>query len=388
MHRVGMFVCLMGCVHAPPRSALATPPLAVLALERWGDMHVVAVSINGGRPITLLVDTGAEVSGIDKAVAARLQLASQGVATFRGIGGSAQGEWIEVTSASVSGFELLPSKARWGTTDMKSKTHRDVEGVLGMDVLGRFQLFFDNSGDRLELRAPSSAGPLEGLGTELKTLDLSAVIAIVEKASAGDAAAKGWMLDTGAMSHLIAGAKTLTTERAGAQKKHSFYGIGGEETMQWSHLDAFAIDGLSLRGVPISWRKDRTFGPRLAGLLGASILDGFDWQFDPQTHLLRLQENHRHHAPDTETCIGARLVPAGDESQYWVFGEVEPDSPAGTAGIHAGDLLWLMNGDTAINLDPSYVRRELCRADGSSVVIQIVQHGKPSWVQFHPQATP
>jgi hypothetical protein len=104
-----------------------------------------------------LVDTGANRSALDAAVARALHLPDEGGTTVEGTGGV-----VEVSSTTVPRFTLGPVTTRLSPTvsDLSGLAGPDgaaVAGILGSDLFGQRVLTFDFERDRLALSAAGEA---------------------------------------------------------------------------------------------------------------------------------------------------------------------------------------------------------------------------------------
>jgi hypothetical protein len=106
---------------------------------------VVPVTINHSGPYNFLLDTGTQLTVIDRALAAELHLAGDGEASVRsaGLRGSATLtalDLIEAGTRQVAGLKVVV----FDLAIQQGKT-RDMRGILGEDFLERFDLLIDNA---------------------------------------------------------------------------------------------------------------------------------------------------------------------------------------------------------------------------------------------------
>ena len=148
---------------------LTNEGFATMALKRGGDdqMEVLGrVTVNGIRG-RFLVDTGAQVSVIDKRSVKHFKLTTEKTATrvFGALGG--RGERLR--AALATGFVVGPAEMHpfiFGVANLgplnESRERRDgdFDGIIGVDVLRTYQFIIDYRGQRMFVRLddPKNAG--------------------------------------------------------------------------------------------------------------------------------------------------------------------------------------------------------------------------------------
>ncbi len=121
---------------------VASVPLKIIN----GHQIFLAVSINHSGPYRFLLDTGSQITLIDPSLAAELHLNAWGSANVINAAGS-------LTSASYAQVDLLEAGPHAVTNqtvlvdDLQrvNSTIHPIQGVLGEDFLGRFDMLIDNA---------------------------------------------------------------------------------------------------------------------------------------------------------------------------------------------------------------------------------------------------
>jgi hypothetical protein len=125
---------------------------------------ILAVSVNHSGPYNFLLDTGAQMTMVDPALAAELHLNTQGSAGVAGVGflasaPVAQLDLLEVGSHAVANQKVL-------VFDFENSHSVDLHlfrGVLGEDFLGEFDMLIDNAHNLLCLDdSPAMAADVKG----------------------------------------------------------------------------------------------------------------------------------------------------------------------------------------------------------------------------------
>jgi predicted aspartyl protease len=126
-------------------------------LVNLGQWFAVNVCINHQGPYRFVVDTGANVTVISSALAAKLDLRTSGTMLVHGVGGSAAAKFTTLTQWSMGNVSmhaeqietLPPSEFAVGTV---------ADGFIGTDVLSRFgAIDIDYNFDALRLAEPEQA---------------------------------------------------------------------------------------------------------------------------------------------------------------------------------------------------------------------------------------
>lgn len=108
------------------------------------------VSIDSGPPLSFLIDTGAEISGVTPEVARTYGFAQTGSRTVIGIAGRQ-----EVATVRVSGLRFAHSDSADMEALLFSRQAMGADGYLGIDSLADQRIEFDFVNNRMQLRRSS-----------------------------------------------------------------------------------------------------------------------------------------------------------------------------------------------------------------------------------------
>lgn len=125
-------------VAASSAPARPTGPVTV-PIQMAGRSVIVPVTLNGTLSAALLLDTGASMTMISHRVANSLSLLTSRSGVLAGIGGTIRAKIARIDSVKVGAAEV---------TDLSVSIHDlsrnpTIDGLLGMDFLGRFQVSVD-----------------------------------------------------------------------------------------------------------------------------------------------------------------------------------------------------------------------------------------------------
>jgi len=121
-----------------PYSSAFRPPAPVLALRVGAPGRETALGL------VALVDTGADLSVLPRAVVEALALPQVSTTRIQGVTGVGETTAVHAATLDLSGTSLLAEVVAWGD-----------EAILGRDVLGRFVLELDGPRETLTLAVPS-----------------------------------------------------------------------------------------------------------------------------------------------------------------------------------------------------------------------------------------
>lgn len=139
----------------PPHATLEQTPIppstALVPLERIGSLFVVTILVNDTRSARLILDTGASHTILSRTIARDLDLWSQRPAasvTMHTAGGAVQADLMQIDSIRIGGVDVRQSIA--AIHDLPDAPP-DIEGLLGLSVLGHFEVTLDTARNRLLL---------------------------------------------------------------------------------------------------------------------------------------------------------------------------------------------------------------------------------------------
>lgn len=327
---------------APGRTATAWTPI-----ELHRNRYVYLRGEVNGVPTDIVLDSGAGMTVVDRALAAKLGLRVEGELEARGTGGNVGAGLTSGLVVKVAGAEVGPLAA--AVLDLEGvgrRLGRPLPLILGKELFHAAVVDLDYPAARLRLLDASSfryEGPGRKLALEPAEDGHRSVRLTVE---GGEPALVG--LDTGQ-----GGALTLfrhfAEERgllAGRRVSETLGGgVGGATTSKVATLRSVGIAGYELRGVPASFHADDVRGAfdtkRQDGNLGAGILARFRVLFDYAREAIWLEPGPRLDAPFAKDKTG--LVAEWKDGALAVA-FVASGSPAEAAGWKTGERIAALDG--------------------------------------------
>lgn len=378
-------------VFAPPAEMLAdtrylkTPGVAHLPF-RYDEKHVwLKASMNGGPPEDFILDTGASVTVIDSAAAARYGLRVEGKMQAQGAGAAGGASFSQVDSIRVAGSDgdgvTLTGQ---NVAVLSVNPHlepffwKPVAGILGYDFISRFVIEIDFAAQTLVLHDPK-AFIYEGKGQAIP-LTMAGNIPVL-KAKIDDAFEGDFRLDVGSGSTV-----DIHTPFARANKMQEHMtktlvvtggGFGGTFQSTIGRMKKMTIGPYSWTDPLVSLSGAETGGlasEDYAGNIGNQILDRFKCTFDYEHRVVYLEPAARYTERDRFSMAGVAVVKHADE---YSVAQVLPGSAAESAGLKVGDVV------VALDAKPiaSYGAGDLARMfesakPGDKHVVEVRREGK------------
>jgi predicted aspartyl protease len=258
----------------------ATPWMPLLGR---GGLIEVDVAVNG-TPIRAMIDSGAQFSAIDRALAEALDLPPILAAPLLAYGVSGDPALAHTVRLDLAMPGLaIPGlrAAALDLADLLAVTKRSFRLLIGRDVLRRAVVEADFPLRRARLLAPGAyRAPRDAIAVPLR-MDRGEPLAIVQVEAAAPVEV---LVDTGA-SGLLA-LSSQAAEQVGllapgrpAETAHSV-SLGGLSVDRVTRARTVRIGGLTLSDVPVQVYSPAAHAPALSGLLGAGLFRRFRMALD------------------------------------------------------------------------------------------------------------
>jgi hypothetical protein len=282
---------------AAPRDAAirghASVAYAPLRIDPASGFALVEARVNGGAPLTFILDTGGhDILTPPAAKGLGLPLSGSGFSSGAGAGHTPT-QFTRVASLALGDAEMTDQPFVVLQLDLGQAMGADgkmtpIAGIIGLELFERFTVTLDHAGGRLALRPPA-AEPLAGGAAIRFTSDMPLVEASVD-------GREGWFgLDTGNNAGVIlfkawVEAKGLpawfdiTVDTGGI-------GVGGALTFRRGHADGLTLAGATLPALPVLLADDHmgALSSRAeAGNIGENVLSRYTVTFDYAHELVRL----------------------------------------------------------------------------------------------------
>jgi hypothetical protein len=366
------------CAPDPSASASKTP--LQIPFENVGGHIVIPVTVNGSRPLRMVLDTG--MSGpvvilTSREIGKDLGFEDGTPIQLAGAGGgppvaarSYPYARIGVGGVEHSGQNLIV------LDDEGPPSACTQDGIIGKSIFDRYAVDIDYGRTMITLYDPASAARS---AREVLPLTFQSGIPVVDATVVledGRTVPVRLVVDFGAghaLSLDVGGAKKIVAPRRTVGEVVGT-GILGDVEGQIGRIRALRLGSFEFQDVVTSFTSPTTGttcgadGVKADGNLGTGILSRFDVAVDYRNARLLLSPNDAFKAPFEYNMAGLALAPGRDGTL--LVRTVVPGSPAAMAGIVAGDHIRDLDGRDTKDLTDAEVRDLFLRA-GASVSVRI-----------------
>jgi hypothetical protein len=338
-----------------------------------GQRVFLPLSVNGVETFSVL-DSGAEMTVIDTALAETLGLETTGSAAASGTGGTVEVQFA--TDVTIQFGNITMEGMTIAVLDMSDIGLRLLNGqlpmILGKEIFNETVVDIDYPNSRIAFHHPDYWS-YDGDGTTLALPDLEGSRAVVLTVN-GEEVLTGFDIGQGSAltlfeayveeSGLLDGRPSST--RLGG-------GVGGEVISTLATIEEVEFGGVAMRDIPTSFSLNTPGSfdtTREQGNLGTDIFNRFRMVVNYSVDQLHLE-------PDTERVVapfdfdhaGAQLQLDGDRAHVV---HLMANSPAAASVLEVGDVVVAINGQA---IDGDYWLGDLWRwpyaAPGSEAVLTL-----------------
>lgn len=313
---------------------------------------LVKVSINGAPPVDFILDTGAELTLLDRDFALGLGLHPEGESRVEGVAASASTQFATLGSITLAGEPggATLKDFRAVLLDLSESQQyvlwRKPAGILGADFLSRFVVTIDYDAQTVTLEDPARF-TYAGAGAAVP-FELYSGVPIVDL-TLNDGCSGKFLVDVGnAFQFVVHGTLARSCQMLGSLKRRDIEasggGIGGGFVSSMCRLDSVRIGPYSLPEPIAALTLTRSGGMAnhdLAGNVGNSVLERFRCTLDYAHHVLYLEPGSRFAEREHVSRFGAIMVRSG-ETVY--AGGILRGSGAYVAGLKWFDQIVAVDG--------------------------------------------
>jgi hypothetical protein len=356
---------------------------ATIPFELANRHVIVRCRVNSSRPLSFVLDTGANTAIVRMATAMELGLALEGSVNTGGAGAGTQaGRLVKGASWSLDGLEGFSQRVSLALPlpELPPGLGQDVDGIIGGEFIQQFVLALDYQARTITFHDPRTfryGGTGQPLPLEFSPNRHPIVPATVTPRG-GKPIEHRFMLDIGSGAALVLHSP-FVTEHALGGPPHSTVraiggvGAGGRVSGRIGRVEALQIGGFTLRAPNAMFAEDKAgaFADRtLAGNIGAQIASRFRIVLDYSRRRLILEPSLTFSDPFDRAISGLALRAEGPEYRTFRVREVLEDSAATEAGIQAGDVITAIDGTDAAGLTLTAINEMLENATARALVIR------------------
>jgi len=345
------------------------------------------LSVNGKERSWFVFDTGAEASVIEATHAKALALPAKGHVEGRGAGpGSVEVSLIENPVLTFGGITLpLATLAALPLGNISLLEGREMQGIVGSDVLSHFITDIDYAKRELRLYDPAAYTP-STRATALPFTFLGDIPIVKTKVTTLDGRIfeARLLIDTGARNAIVLNRPFIEKNDISRSIGPGIEGplgagVGGATAQKVGRLKSIELAGFTIAEPITSFSTDKSGGaadPEVDGLIGGDILKRFTFTVDYPHERFLLEPNASLHDAFEYGMSGMLLAANDTKFDRVVVRHVLAGSPADAAGVKIGDELQSVDGKavTSMRLD---ALRELFLRPGQKRALTLVRDGKP-----------
>ncbi|BDI32733.1 hypothetical protein CCAX7_47840 [Capsulimonas corticalis] len=340
-----------------------------------------------GKPVVLLLDSGASGIAISQKAAKSLGLKQGGFLEARGYGGSTDLRPIEMDSLEIPGAVKLTKITAVAVNlpeELDSFLGHPVAGFVGYDLLSRFVVRVDFPNRTMTFTEPAAFHPSPSDGSPVPIAledDIPNTTAQVDTLPPAR-----FLIDTGDVAAVRLYGPYVQDK--GLAKKYpkgmitSGGGIGGISEARQVRVKTVTLGGIALTGVPTDFSLDAKGGASQlnAGSIGSGLLSRFTVTFDYANNRIFLGRNTGSLKPFDTRTTGAGLSASTDvdgNSHYFIDSAM-PSAPIAKADISPADELLKIDGQPVSKLGLAQARQVLSKYQGKSAAVLVFRtpHGR------------
>ncbi|MGK2857348.1 MAG: aspartyl protease family protein [Thermoanaerobaculia bacterium] len=324
-------------------------------LELTQNHPYVPVFVNGKGPSMFILDTGADMTVIERGHAAELGLPMEGSIEIRGAGsGKLDAALIASPKVTIAGLDVPTEAVIAIPLDALSRYEgRAIEGILGYDVLSRFVVEIDYAANAVTFHDPASfRDPKDARAFDIYFDGNSPVMRGTVALPDGRSFDARLTLDTGNRTALIlhqpfVEAHAIRKSLPVLADAPLGMGVGGMTRQDIGRIASLTLGGFVMNAPLTSFTVDKggaNANPDLDGNIGGEVLRRFTLWVDYGRKRILLHPNDELGTPFEHDMSGLTLAYGEQGAKQPVVVSVLPGSPAEAAGLKVGDLLVAVDG--------------------------------------------
>jgi len=327
------------------------------------------VRVNQSQPLRFFLDTGADVSVIDRRCAVALGLKLSGKLGVGAYGGSVEAAIAKGVSFGLPGVRVSDQTVAVISLDAFQEAGIGrIDGILGSDFIGEFVLEIDYARRFIILHDPATYS--HGAGQALPLTIESAPFVKARILLEGREPIEGkFKVDTGSdlslflyrpfvesQNLLRANLKTLEISGVGA---------GGESRKLLARVKGIQLGEFTIADPIIGLAHGNSdddgeeANADYSGVLGAEILHRFNVVLDYSRNQIFLEKSASFSEPFEEDMSGLVLDVTGSRSKTFKVIGVRQNSPAAEVGLRVGDVITVVDGKLASTYTLEQIERML-----------------------------
>jgi aspartyl protease/PDZ domain-containing protein len=355
----------------------AAGKVARFPFELNGNMIFLPVRVNGSKPLSFGLDTGAYLSVINTPIVEQLGLKTAGRAVGFGAGGQVPSLQLPDVTLDISGATLKDlDLSGMALGSIENSLGRPMDGILGAEFFKRYVVELDYEKNEITLYEPADF-VYSGNGESLPLTFYHNHPYIRAKVSLpGIKPVEGeFVIDAGSNFPII----LLPSFIEGNNLRQSLpptittfgRGVGGEIRMPIGRASSLELGKLKLERLVTAFPSNGWFGEQgKAGNIGSAVLRRFKVIFDYSRNRMILEPNKFFPDVFEHDMSGLSLVTESPAFKVVRINRVLAQSPAEEAGIKQNDEIVSVNDRPAAEFK-LVALREMLRQPGRTFSLQL-----------------
>ena len=363
--------------------ALQPAPATTIPFEVANRHIVVQVKVNNSRPLSFVLDTGANRAIVRLDTARELGLTLHGDVRTGGAGsGTASGQLVKGGTWSLVGLDGFSQPLAFALPMplLSAGLGRKIDGIIGGEFIKQFVLELDYQARSIRLHDRQTfryAGPGETLPIEF-TPDGHPIVAATLTPLGGTPIQHRFLLDVGSGLALVihspfVAQHNLLGDNARTIRAIGTAGAGGVSVGRLGRVAALQIGSFKIDNPIALFSHDKAgafANASLAGNIGAQIASRFRIILDYGRNRMILEPSPAFTEPFDRAMSGLVLRAEGPDYRTYRVKEVLEDSPATEADIAEGDVIVSIDGTDATSLTLTAISESLEKAVTREVTIR------------------
>jgi hypothetical protein len=345
--------------------------------ELNGNMIFVPVRVNGSKPLSFGLDTGAYLSVINTPVVEQLGLKTGGRAVGFGAGGPVPSLELPDVTLDISGATLKDlDLSAMALGSIENSLGRPMDGILGAEFFKRYVVELDYEKKEITLYEPADFA-YSGSGESLPLTFYHNHPYVRAKVSLpGIKPVEGeFVIDAGSNFPIILLPSFIERNNLRESLPPTITtfgrGVGGEIRMPIGRASSLELGKLKLERLVTAFPSNGWFGEQgKAGNIGSAVLRRFKVIFDYSRGRMILEPNKFFSDTFEHDMSGLSLVTEGPEFKVVRINRVLAQSPAEAAGIKQNDEIVSVNGRPAAEFKLAALS-EMLRQPGKLFSLQV-----------------
>lgn len=343
-----------------PTPPSATPILRVPMDLFGGRIPFITIAVNGGRPLHVILDTGANDDILNARVVSELHLHVRDPQRVDQPGGAVEMGKVDPSEVALGGH-LLDSIAFVSVPldGLQPFLGRPLDGILGYGFLARFVVELDYDRREVSFFEPATyVAPRNATRLPLTFRGKSPLVSVKLARPDGSLLTTWLELDTGSFEALGLDGAWVKREAllSGHEVTRPIFGlaIGGETKGFRFRIPKVNVGPYSIAQPVASATTSENAGSGfadVAGVLGSEILNRFRVTLDYRDSSVFLVPSSRlEQRSDYIDMLGAQVVALGSAFDTLQVKAIMPRSPASEAHLREGDLIRAVDGVSGMEL--------------------------------------